>query len=87
METENEIMENLKDAFSVYDVDGNGSISTEELHKVMTSLAEPCLMAESRKIISEVDSDGDEMIDFEEFKVMMTIARWDFTDTLKGIGD
>ncbi|KAF9665287.1 hypothetical protein SADUNF_Sadunf16G0107000 [Salix dunnii] len=29
-------------------------------------------MAECRKIISGVDSDGDGMIDFEEFKVMMT---------------
>uniref|UniRef100_A0A6N2M275 EF-hand domain-containing protein n=1 Tax=Salix viminalis TaxID=40686 RepID=A0A6N2M275_SALVM len=64
----NEIMENLKDAFSVYDVDGNGSISAEELHKVMASLGEPCSMAECRKIISGVDSDGDGMIDFEEFK-------------------
>ncbi|KAJ6356708.1 hypothetical protein OIU78_004746 [Salix suchowensis] len=79
----NEIMENLKDAFSVYDVDGNGSISAEELHKVMASLGEPCSMPECRKIISGVDSDGDGMIDFEEFKVMMmTGARWDSMEAL-----
>ncbi|KAJ6689537.1 hypothetical protein OIU85_005900 [Salix viminalis] len=83
----NEVMENLKDAFSVYDIDGNGSISAEELHKVMASLGEPCSMAECRKMISGVDRDGDGMIDFEEFKVMMMVgARWDSMDTLGGTG-
>ena len=66
----------MKDAFSAYDVDGNGSISAEELHKVMANLGEPYSMVECRKIISGVASDYDEMIDFEQFKVMtMMVAR------------
>ena len=35
-----EAMENLKDAFSVYDMDGNGVISADELQKVMRSLGD-----------------------------------------------
>ncbi|KAI4357551.1 hypothetical protein L6164_001491 [Bauhinia variegata] len=70
----NEVMENLKDAFSVFDIDGNGSITAEELQKVMKNLGDECSVAECRKMISGVDSDGDGMIDFEEFKVMMMMG-------------
>lgn len=73
-----EVMENLKDAFSVYDIDGNGSITADELFKVLKSLGDECTLAECKKMISGVDSDGDGMIDFEEFKVMMLMgARYD----------
>lgn len=67
----NEVLENLKDAFSVFDIDGNGSITAEELHNVMASLGDDCSLAECQKMIGGVDSDGDGMIDFEEFKMMM----------------
>ncbi|CAL0314915.1 unnamed protein product [Lupinus luteus] len=71
-----EVLENLKDAFSVFDVDGNGSITAEELHMVMAGLGEECSPAECQKMISGVDSDGDGMINFEEFKTMMTGSRF-----------
>ncbi|XP_021821158.1 probable calcium-binding protein CML25 [Prunus avium] len=69
-----EALENLKDAFSVYDIDGNGSISAEELYKVLRSLGDECSIAECKKMIGAVDSDGDGMINFEEFKVMMMMG-------------
>lgn len=69
-----EIMTNLKDAFSVYDIDGNGSITAEELFEVLKSLGDECSLAECRKMISGVDSDGNGTIDFEEFKVMMMMG-------------
>ncbi|CAN8313317.1 unnamed protein product [Cochlearia groenlandica] len=72
---QNDVLENLKDAFSVYDIDGNGSISAEELHEVLRSLGEDeCSVAECRKMIGGVDKNGDGTIDFEEFKTMMTIG-------------
>ncbi|OIS96817.1 PREDICTED: probable calcium-binding protein CML25 [Nicotiana attenuata] len=67
----NEILENLKEAFSVFDVDKNGSISADELQNVMKRLGEECSLEECREMIGGVDCDGDGMIDFEEFKVMM----------------
>ncbi|EXC48677.1 putative calcium-binding protein CML25 [Morus notabilis] len=73
-----EVLENLKDAFSVYDIDKNGSISAEELYEVLRSLGDECSIAECRKMISGVDCDGDGTISFEEFKVMMmTGSRYD----------
>lgn len=67
----NEVLENLKDAFSVYDIDGNGSITAEELHEVLKSLGDDCSLADCRKMITGVDRNGDGMISFDEFKVMM----------------
>ncbi|KAK4371191.1 hypothetical protein RND71_010666 [Anisodus tanguticus] len=76
-----EVLENLKDAFSVFDMDKNGSISAEELQTVLRSLGEDCSLAECRKMISGVDCDGDGMINFEEFKIMMVKgSRFDVTD-------
>ncbi|XP_006355093.1 probable calcium-binding protein CML25 [Solanum tuberosum] len=77
----NEVLESLKDAFSVFDMDKNGSISAEELLTVLRSLGEDCTLAECRKMISGVDCDGDGMINFEEFKIMMAKgSRFDVTD-------
>ncbi|KAL3830732.1 hypothetical protein ACJIZ3_019534 [Penstemon smallii] len=69
-----EALENLKDAFQVFDVDKNGSISAEELQNVLKSLGEECTLDECKKMISGVDADGNGMICFDEFKVMMTIG-------------
>ncbi|GFP83556.1 probable calcium-binding protein cml25 [Phtheirospermum japonicum] len=41
-----EVLENLKDAFQVFDIDKNGAISAEELQNVLKSLGEECSMAE-----------------------------------------
>lgn len=66
-----QVLENLRTAFSVFDLDGNGSISADELHQVLKRLGDECSVAECIKMIKGVDVDGDGMINFEEFKVMM----------------
>ncbi|KAI3516619.1 hypothetical protein L1887_15541 [Cichorium endivia] len=69
-----ELLENLKDAFSVFDIDKNGSITAEELQNVLGSLGEESTIGECRKMIAGVDQDGDGMISFDEFKVMMMMG-------------
>ncbi|KAI7750845.1 hypothetical protein M8C21_003042 [Ambrosia artemisiifolia] len=66
-----EVLESLKEAFSVFDIDKNGLISAEELQKVLGRLEEECTIGECRKMIAGVDVDGDGMISFEEFRGMM----------------
>ena len=55
----------LKLAFSVFDEDGSGQITTNELHNVMSQFG--LTDEELDQMIKEVDSDGDASIDFEEF--------------------
>eukprot|EP00386_Alphamonas_edax_P006411 GDKI01020760.1.p2 GENE.GDKI01020760.1~~GDKI01020760.1.p2 ORF type:complete len:118 (+),score=47.81 GDKI01020760.1:1-354(+) len=63
-------------AFRVFDLDGNGKITAEELSKVLgmdvvkDSLGSKGL-EEIRQMIREVDKNGDGEIDFEEFIQMM----------------
>ncbi|GMH26267.1 hypothetical protein Nepgr_028110 [Nepenthes gracilis] len=69
-----EILENLKDAFKFYDIDGNGRITAEELLEVMKSLGDECSINDCKRMISGVDADGDGTINFDEFKVMMMVG-------------
>ena len=53
------------DAFKVFDRDGDGLISEEELRLTMTNLGEPLTEAEVRSMIAEADLDGDGKINFQ----------------------
>ena len=61
----------FKEAFSLFDKDGDGTITTKELGTVMRSLGQNPTEAELRDMINEVDSDGNGTIDFPEFLTMM----------------
>merc|ERR1712059_175147 len=58
-------------AFKVFDRDGDGLISEEELRLTMTNLGEPLTEAEVRGMIAEADMDGDGKINFAEFSRLM----------------
>ena len=60
-----------KEAFSVFDKDGDGTIAFEELGTVMRSLGQNPTEAELQDMINEGDADGDGTIDFPEFLAMM----------------
>ncbi|KAL3846704.1 hypothetical protein ACJMK2_017672 [Sinanodonta woodiana] len=64
--------EGLREAFRVFDRDGNGLISLAELQYVITNLGDKLTDAEVDEMIREVDVDGDGQVNYEEFVVMMT---------------
>ena len=49
----------------MFDRDGDGLISEEELRLTMTNLGEPLTEAEVRSMIAEADLDGDGKINFQ----------------------
>ena len=68
--TDEQIAE-FKEAFSLFDRDGDGSITTNELGTVMRSLGQNPTEAELQDMINEVDVDGNGTIDFPEFLSLM----------------
>ena len=63
--------EEIKEAFRVFDKDGNGFISAAELRHVMTNLGEKLTDEEVDEMIREADVDGDGQINYDEFVKMM----------------
>lgn len=61
--TEEQIAE-FKEAFSLFDKDGDGTITTKELGTVMRSLGQNPTEAELQDMINEVDADGTQVICF-----------------------
>lgn len=63
----------LREAFAVFDGNGDGMITVEELSLVLKSLGlkEGERVEACREMIKKVDMNGDGMINFEEFKKMM----------------
>jgi calcium-dependent protein kinase len=61
----------LQTAFNLFDKDGNGSISREELRDFFQNSGIPADDPMWKTLIQEVDENGDGEISFKEFKEMM----------------
>ena len=57
--------EEIREAFRVFDKDGNGFISAAELRHVMTNLGEKLTEEEVDEMIREADLDGDGQVNYE----------------------
>lgn len=64
--------ESVKEAFKMFDKDGDGFITSDELKYVMTNLGEKLTEEEADEMLREADTNGDGVINYEEFIVMMT---------------
>merc|ERR1711953_929172 len=62
----------IREAFQVFDGDGNGFINRQELTMVMSNLGEKLTSEEIQGMIDEADVDGDGQINYEEFYNMMS---------------
>ncbi|XP_013608638.1 PREDICTED: calmodulin-like protein 6 [Brassica oleracea var. oleracea] len=65
--------EDMKEAFNVFDQNGDGFITVDELKTVLSSLGlkQGKTLEECRKMIMQVDVDGDGRVNYKEFRQMM----------------
>jgi Ca2+-binding EF-hand superfamily protein len=81
--TEDEV-EEIKEAFDLFDTDGSGSIDPKELRAAMQSLGFEAKNATIYQMINDLDKNKSGNIDFDEFLDMMT-ARMSDRDTREDI--
>ncbi|XP_064079420.1 troponin C, isotype gamma-like [Macrobrachium nipponense] len=71
-EDEEALKAELKEAFRIYDKEGNGYITTEVLREILQEIDNKLTPEDLDGIIEEVDEDGSGTLDFDEFMEMMS---------------
>merc|ERR1712224_88308 len=61
----------LREAFDLFDTDGSGAVDFTELMTAIKALGFEPKKEEIAKMVKEMDKDGDQTVDFEEFCIMM----------------
>jgi len=70
-EDEEALKKELREAFKIFDKEGNGYIDNDRLREILREL-DPRLTEENLDdIVEEVDTDGSGTLDFDEFMEMM----------------
>jgi len=71
-EDEEELKNELKEAFRIYDKDGQGFITNEVLKEILREIDPKLTETDLDGIIEEVDEDGSGTMDLDEFMEMMS---------------
>merc|ERR1712093_348829 len=66
-----EQIEEIREAFNLFDADNSGAIDVRELKAAMRALGFE-VKKEVKKMINDIDNDGNGSIEFQEFLEMMT---------------
>lgn len=66
------MQEELREAFRLYDKEGNGYINVSDLRDILRALDDKLTEDELDEMIAEIDTDGSGTVDFDEFMEMMT---------------
>lgn len=70
-------VEDLREAFELFDTDGNGTIDTNELKAAMQNLGFDAKNHTVYQMISDIDRNGTGDINFDEFLDLMTVKLGD----------
>merc|ERR1712096_417294 len=79
-----EQIDEIREAFSLFDGDASGAIDIRELKAAMRALGFEVKNDELKKMVTDVDNDGNGTIEFAEFLGMMT-AKMGEKDTREDI--
>lgn len=66
----------LRGAFEMYEMEGSGQITPKSLKRMLSRLGESKSIDNCKAMIQRFDLDGDGVLSFEEFKVMMNSSRY-----------
>merc|ERR1712100_922050 len=72
-----EQIDEIREAFSLFDSDASGAIDVRELEAAMRALGFEVKNEELKKMVTDVDNDGNGTIEFSEFLMMMTAKMGD----------
>jgi len=75
-ESSNKYIEELREAFALFDKDNDGCITAKEVRTVMHGLRLESSDQEITDMINNVDTDGNGTVDFKEFLAMMSRSDW-----------
>merc|ERR1711988_1905337 len=67
-----EQLDEIREAFSLFDSDASGAIDVRELKAAMRALGFEVKNEGLKKMVTDVDNDGNGTIEFAEFLMMMT---------------
>lgn len=73
----------LREVFRYFDSDGDGKISALELRAYFASIREYMSYEQAQTVINDLDSDGDNLLDFQDFLKLMKREPEDDDDDIK----